>query len=147
VQYRPYFDVPGTLKDAPWVLSRFPDVTTCTGPIAPAMLSCRLLVVDHPGTTILEALAAGVPMVLFWSSESWFMTPYSQYMLDCLRTAGIWHDDPRKAARKAAEVFTNPVAWWDSPSVRDARMAYAEIYAMTVAGSEDASWLRTLKTL
>ncbi|MDR1857409.1 MAG: LIC12162 family protein [Desulfovibrio sp.] len=147
VRYRPYFDVPGAFPDGPWLRARFPGVALCTGPITPAMSSCRLLVVDHPGTTILEGLAAGIPMVLFWRPESWFMTPEASDMLDCLRDAGIWYAHPGPAARKVAEVLPDPAAWWNDAAVRKARATYAAMYALTVAGSEDESWLRTLKAL
>ena len=93
-QYRPYFDVPSSLEDAPWLLRRFPEVTRCTGPLEPRLLGCRLLVLDHAGTTLAQALAANIPFLLYWNPETASFTPEALPLLDKLREAGILHDTP-----------------------------------------------------
>ena len=60
--YRPYFPVPGSLRDADWVLERFPAVRMATGTLSNHLYACRLLVLDHNGTTLLESLVANIPM-------------------------------------------------------------------------------------
>ena len=81
-QYRPYFDVPSSLEDAPWLLRRFPEVTRCTGPLEPRLLGCRLLVLDHAGTTLAQALAANIPFLLYWNPETASFTPEALPLLD-----------------------------------------------------------------
>ena len=145
--YRPYFPVPGTLRDADWLLPQFPQVRLCAGNLTGQMLSCRLLVLDHPGTTMLEALAANVPMVSYWSRPSWHGTRESEIMLDGLAEAGIWYPTPEEAARAVERVFDNPQLWWKNDSVRIARRRYCAKYAMTVRGSENQYWIKTLARL
>jgi putative transferase (TIGR04331 family) len=145
--YRPYFSVPGTLRDADWLLPQFPQVRLCTGDLAGQLLSCRLLVLDHPGTTMLEALAANVPMVSYWSRPSWHFTRESEIMLDGLAGAGIWYPTPEAAARAVERIFDNPPLWWKSDSVQAARRRYCAEYAMTVRGSENRYWIETLARL
>jgi putative transferase (TIGR04331 family) len=145
--YRPYFPVPGTLRDADWLLPQFPRVRLCAGNLAGRMLSCRLLVLDHPGTTMLEALAANVPLVSYWSRPSWHFTPESEIMLDVLAEAGIWHPTPEAAALAVGRVFDNPRLWWKSGSLQAARRRYCAEYAMTVRGGENPYWIKTLARL
>lgn len=145
--YRPYFDVPGTLQDATWLLPRFPRVRLCTGPLTPQMLACRLLVLDHHGTTMLEALAANVPTVLYWTREAWPLTPESEALLDVLARAGIWHATAEEAAAKVNQVWEDPATWWRSTAVQDARRTCCALQAMMVKGSENPYWTQTLASL
>ncbi|MDR3358172.1 MAG: LIC12162 family protein [Desulfovibrio sp.] len=145
--YRPYFPVPGTLRDADWLLPQFPQVRLCAGNLAGRMLSCRLLVLDHPGTTMLEALVANVPTVSYWSRHFWSFTRESEIMLDGLAEAGIWYPTPEDAARAVGRVFDNPSRWWKSDAVQSARRRYCAKYALTVRGSENQYWIRTLARL
>lgn len=145
--YRPYFDLPGTLQDAVWLLPRFPRVRLCTGPLEPQILNCRLLVVDHHGTTMLQALAANVPTVLYWTRDVWPLTPESEALLDVLARVGIWHPTAEAAAAKCNEVWQDPSAWWQSAAVQAARRAYCALHAMMVKGSENSYWVETLSKL
>lgn len=145
--YRPYFDVPGTLEDAPWILPRFPDVHLCSGPLDPHMLACRLLVLDHHGTTLALAMAANVPTVLFWDSEAWGLCAQTRAMVDVLAAAGIWHSSAEAAAMHIAAVWDDVGAWWGSPTVQEARRRWRETYARTMDGPIDPVWTATLKTL
>lgn len=153
--YRPYFSVPGTLADAEWLLPRFPALQRCVGPLEPHMLGCRLLVLDHHGTTLLQALAANVPLVVFWEREAWALCPECAELLPALRDAGIWHPDARSAAAHVARVWETVPAWWCSEPVQAARRLWRERYALTTdvspaaqaAGGLDALWARTLQAL
>lgn len=145
--YRPYFPVPGSLRDADWLLSRFPQVRMATGTLAKHLFNCRLLVLDHNGTTLLEALAADIPTVLFWRREAWPLTRDAEALLDSLAQAGIWHATPQQAAAKAEEVWRNPLDWWRSSAVQHARRVYCALQAMTVSDGPTQSWLQTLKSL
>lgn len=145
--YRPYFDVPGALQDATWLLPRFPRVRLSTGPLTPQMLACRLLVLDHHGTTMLEALAANVPTVMFWTREAWPLTPESEALLDVLARAGIWFGTAEEAAAKVNQVWEDPISWWRSAAVQAARRTYCALQAMMVKGSENPYWTQTLTKL
>lgn len=145
--YRPYFPVPGSLRDADWVLERFPAVRMATGMLSNHLYACRLLVLDHNGTTLLESLVANIPMVLFWRREAWALTSDATALLDMLAEAGIWHETPQKAAAKAAEVWSDPLAWWMSDKVQQARKAYCVQQALTVPGGPNPYWLKMLKSL
>lgn len=145
--YRPYFPVPGSLRDADWLLSRFPQVRMATGSLSTHFFNCRLLVLDHNGTTLLEALAANMPTIIFWRRDAWPLTRDADALLDSLAQAGIWHATPQQAAAKAAEVWENPLDWWMSDAVQHVRRMYCALQAMTVPGGPTPYWLQTLKSL
>lgn len=145
--YRPYFPVPGSLRDADWVLERFPAVRLASGPLDKHLFACRLLILDHNGTTLLEALAADMPVIAFWRREAWPLTPESDVLLDQLAQAGIWQPSPEAAAIQAAKVWDDPLAWWRSEPVQAARQTYCREQARTVAGSVTPYWIQTLKSL
>ena len=127
--YRPYFKVAGGLDDADYVLRRVPEVGLCTGDLTERMLGCRLLVLDHYGTTLHMALAADVPTLTFWNRDEWGMERESERVLDILQECGILHASPEDAAHHAARFWNDPSTWWKSPPVRKARSLWLRRYA------------------
>ena len=137
--YRPYFKVAGGLDDADHVRRHLPEIGLCTGDLTAQMLGCRLLVLDHYGTTLHMALAADVPTLAFWNRREWGMERESDTVLDALQEAGILHATPEAAAQQAAAVWDAPSVWWKSPPVRAARALWLERYAR-VGDSPERPW-------
>ena len=145
--YRPYFDVPGSLEDAPWLLPRFPHVHLCTGPLEAHMLSCRLLVLDHNCTTLLQAMAANVPTIAFWTRDVWPLTREADAWLDRLAEVGIWQPTAESAAARVYEVWEDPLVWWRSEAVQRVRREFCRCHARTAGRGLGALWMRTLNKL
>jgi len=93
------------------------------------MRFARLIAVDHPQTTLLEALAAGIPTVAFWPPEDWAMRPDAAAYFDALRTAGILFDDPAAAAARVLEILSFPSRWTESAAVSNARRRFCDRFA------------------
>lgn len=145
--YRPYFNVPGTLSDAEWLLPRFPLVHLCSGPLDPHMLSCRLLVLDHHGTTLELGMAANVPMVLYWDRNAWAVCPQTEAALDVLAAAGIWQPTAESAAMHIRRIWGDVAGWWNSAPVQEARQLWMQHYSLTVDTSIEPSWIKALRSL
>lgn len=145
-QYRPYFPLPGTLADADWLLPRFPDIEQCKGDLASQIVNCKLLVVDHHGTTALEAMAANIPLILYWDEGAWPLAPEFAGLVKMLEKAGIWHASPDKAAAKIREIWHNIDAWRDSGEIREARKFFCESQALVNKNARQI-WLNALKRL
>lgn len=154
--YRPYFDAPSSLPDAPWLLARFPEVRRCVGPLEPHLFRCRLLVLDHFGTTLAQALAAGVPTLLFRHPRLAPMTPDAEALLADLRAVGVLHDSPASAAAHVARIWDDVERWWNVADTRAAVTAWARQHALTMdmlpqeqrAGrSLPALWADALRTV
>lgn len=127
--YRPYFEAQGALLDAPWVLGRFPQLKLCKGNLTQHMLSCRLLILDHYGTTLHQALAANVPTLCFW--KHWDMEEKTAETLKVLHRAGMLFSSPAEAAVTVNAVWPDVRAWWQSPARQEARRLWLERYALS----------------
>jgi putative transferase (TIGR04331 family) len=89
----------------------------------------RMVVVDHPGTTFLEAMAANVPSIMFFEPKYWEIRSEAQPYLDLLRRAGIFHDTPQSAARQVAQVYDDIDSWWFCRPVQDARQGFVHHFS------------------
>lgn len=145
VWYRPYFDIPSSLSDAPWLQERFPGIHRCVGPLEPHLLQCRLLVLDHAGTTLAQALAADIPLVLFWNRDTVQFTPEALPLLDILREGGILHDSPTEAAAQITSIWDDVPGWW--AKARHYCAPWASSYALTVEEKTLPLWRKTLREI
>lgn len=127
--YRPYFPSAYSLEDGPFVQRALPGVKLCTGSLEQHMLACRLLVLDHYGTTLHMALAANIPLICFWDRRQWGMENGTETLLDQLAEAEILFPTAEAAAAKAAAVWENVHGWWGGESVQAARLAWVDAYA------------------
>lgn len=90
----------------------------------------RLIIVDHPGTSMLAALAGNFPTLLFWNPRLWEFRTEAQSHLELLQQAGLFHNDPRSAARALEEILREgSERWWNSAGVQSARWRFVERYA------------------
>lgn len=126
--YRPYLHSSADLADLDYVRSFLPQARVAEGPLNPRLLACRLLVMDHPGTTLNIAMAADVPTVAFWDPQAWPTCRQATVVYDRLRAVGILHDDPVSAARQVEAVAGDVEAWWRSGDVQAARRQWCALY-------------------
>ncbi len=147
ILYRPYFPTPGAMDDAAWILARYPHMHLCSGDLLPKLLSCRLLLMDHHGTVLLEAMAANVPTVCFWNPAHWPLSEAFSSMLPILEEAGIWHADPGRAAAHIQAIWPSPEKWWLSDRVQQARSSFLSTFALCNANDLNRRWIKALRSL
>lgn len=127
------------------ITREFPEVRRQRGGrFEAAMFSSRLVVIDHCGTTLLQAMVAGVPTIAYWDPCRWESCDSAEPYLDALRYAGVLWDSPEAAAAKIAEVYGDVDAWWQASAVRDLRQRFAERFALARPDWCD-HWLRALR--
>jgi|CXWL01.1.fsa_nt_gi putative transferase (TIGR04331 family) len=126
--------------------SRFPEikVETAAGPLHQRLRRCALTVIDHPATSLLEALALDRPTLMFWRPDVWDCRPSVAPLLDGLRRAGILFDEPLAAARAAAEAWHHPQVWWSRREVRAAVLAFRAQFAFS-SPNWRKRWAQALK--
>lgn len=110
------------------------------------MKKSKLVVIDHPHTSFLEALVINVPTVLFWDHNVYRMRKESEKYFDLLREAGILYETPGQAAAHINAIYANPGAWWQNPRVQVARKAFCEHYAFAKKDWID-DWVKALTKL
>lgn len=129
--YRPYHRSPPILEDGAYFTRFFPDVPILEGSLNDHMLRCRLLVLDHPGTTLHLAMAANVPTVCYWQAGDWPLCPQAEVQFELLRQCGILFDSPAAAARHVNAIWSDVPGWWMSAPVQAARRSWAHCHART----------------
>ncbi len=107
-------------------------------PVEPLLIRAsraELTIVDHPQTSALELVAAGVPTILFWDPALWRMRPSAHGLLDGLREAGVLFDSPEAAARGSRTALADIRSWREDPARLRALEAFRRRYA-----SGDSRW-------
>jgi len=100
----------------------------------------RLCVCMYNGTALLETLAANFPTLACWNPEIWGLRESALPAFEELLEVGILHYSPESAAKKLAEIYSDPSAWWNSPEVQKAKDQFCHKYARV-----DGTWLQDWK--
>ena len=95
------------------------------------MNQSRLFVTLANSTPALEGLVADFPSVLLTNPGTFEVSDDATPYFDGLREAGILHDTPEDAAAKVAEVFEDPLQWWNRAEVQKARREFCARFALT----------------
>jgi putative transferase (TIGR04331 family) len=142
IRFRPY---PGFVHPLRRVIAdKFGDVEWDEGSMLhDSLASSRMAVIDNPQTSMLEALAADIPTVLFWNPRHWEMRPEAHPYFDGLRSVGVLHDSPEAAATHFTSVVEDVEAWWHGSAVQKARGAFVHRFALT-ARDWPAAWLAAI---
>jgi putative transferase (TIGR04331 family) len=106
----------------------------------------KLVIIDYPHTTFLEALVVNVPCVFFWDYDIYLMRKEAEEYFTLLRKADVLFQDPESAAEKVNEIYDKPLEWWSSFEVQTARNDFCRRYAYA---SKDwlKIWAKELKQL
>ena len=88
-----------------------------------------IFVSDNLNTTFLQALALEIPSVLFWNPVFWASRASSMPYYDALKRVGIYHESPESAAAFISKISEDPISWWDSADVRDAKDSFVTQFA------------------
>lgn len=106
---------------------------------------CRLFVTDTNHTTLLEAMAAGIPTLLFWDPQRCLLRPSAAPYYEGLRHAGVLFDSPEEAAAAVSRIWAAPQTWWESARVRSAVIPFLNCFALDSGGASE--WRRSLAAL
>lgn len=114
------------------IKERYPDLAIVTnGRLVDWMKKVKLVVIDHPHTSFLEALVINVPSVFYWNHDVYLMRPEAEEYFELLRKAGILHRSPESAAKKVNEIWHDPAGWWKQPEIQNTRNKYCQRFALT----------------
>jgi putative transferase (TIGR04331 family) len=127
--YRPFARGAIDLEDTAYLERSFPELALHRDDLDSAILSCGLLVLDYPGTTLNLGLAGNVPTVCFWAPGIWPAAAEAAPFFDALAKAGILFDTPAAAAAHVNAIYPNVANWWLSEPVQQARSAWCWRYA------------------
>ncbi len=104
----------------------------------------RVIVCTYPQTTFSEAMASGLPSILCYPAHLWETIPEMDPLLDSLKAAKILFTDATMAATHINAVWNNPIMWWESPVVVQARSMFRK-QALTLNDNWMAEWTTFIK--
>ncbi len=111
-----------------------------------SLTSCRIFVTDHISTTWLEAFYMGVPVLLFFDIEDYFVLAEVKSLFEDLRSVGVFHPSAESAASFLNEKYEIIEEWWELPETKEA-VGKIRNYFFTDSGSLAKDWTRELVTL
>ena len=145
--YRPYVSKDQFFKDPGLLIkTEFPNLKIMNGKLQDKLLKCKLLILDHPGTTLNIALASNIPTICLWNPDAWAICRQAEsYFMD-LKKSGILFSDPIKAATHVNDVFNNVQGWWDQRDIQIARKNWTWQFART-SNNWRKDWIKAIWSL
>ena len=92
-------------------------------------ISSRLIIVDYPGTTFLEAMATNIPSIFFWDPVFFEMRQGVNGYFDELVEVGILFYSPLAAAEKVEEIYPASKEWWYQDKIQNVRKRFCYKFA------------------
>lgn len=80
-----------------------------------SMSASDIVVIDHLGTTFLQAIATNKPCMIIIDPEFCILRINAQPWFDALEQAGVLFKSPESAARSLAGYAENLAEWWTDP--------------------------------
>ena len=88
----------------------------------------KVIVCTYNGTNDIEALQMNRPTIIFWNEEYFKSIESANTKFDLLRDAKIFHGNPESAANHLNNIWWNPLDWWYSTKVQNARKEFLHCY-------------------
>lgn len=145
ILYRPYVEDEWNAVEK--IKTEYPELPLImNGKLVDLMKKAKMVVIDHPHTSFLEALTINVPSIFYWDHNVYLMRPEAEEYFELLRKAGILYREPEDAAYKINEIYSDPLSWWRQHEVQAARNKFCQRFALT---SKDwqKEWIAELKSL
>lgn len=127
IDYRPYKESSFSYKDSSYIKSFFSEINILDGDLHKKMLKCRLLVLDHPGTTLLIALAANVPLICFWEKNHFPFSNQSSTLYNELIDNNIFFNSPYDASNFLNKL-KNIEQWWNQKKIQNLRLRFLNMH-------------------
>ena len=101
---------------------QFPSIKISDGKknISHELKKCKLFVSTYNATTYLESINLNLPTVIFWDLNYWEICESSIPYFENLKKVGVFHDNPKSAAKHINHIWENVDEWWNSIEVKEA---------------------------
>jgi putative transferase (TIGR04331 family) len=104
-------------------------VEDITVPYEQSIKNSRLCLCTHNATTFLEIFQMNVPTLIYWNPKYFELRKEAQPYYDMLVNAGIMYYSSEQCAAKVNEVYKNPMSWWMTQKVQEARKDFCNQFA------------------
>ena len=128
-RYKPYMPDHRGLPDKKFFSEKFPMIQIIEKDLMSQMRQSRLVVIDHPGTSMLEAFSMNVPVIIFMNPKHWGISKDTEIFFDDLISSEILHLSPESSATHTNKIWSDGRNWWHQKKVQDARMKFCDKFA------------------
>ena len=145
VLYRPHTK-DGSLENPDSFKQKFPEIminNDSSRKFMKKILSCHLLVLNHPITTLHVAMAANIPTICYWDPNLWDFTMDCKNLFKEFKKLGILFDSPEYAAEKVNNVWSHIPTWWNDQRIQSVRQQWNAQFALADPGWK-MIWLKAL---
>jgi putative transferase (TIGR04331 family) len=111
-----------------------------------ALNLARVAVCTYPQTTFSQAMTCGAPTLLVYPRHLWETVPQFDGLIEALQAAQIVFFDPEAAASHINQIWSEPQAWWNSATVREARRRF-EMEALDMRADWSTPWLEFARSI
>ena len=144
--YKPYpHFTPHAYNDKEYFGSIFPELKILNSNLHLELLKCKLLILDHPGTTLNIAMVSNTPTLLFWTSYDFDFTDKMNLFIEDFKKEKIFHSNKDSLIKHLGKFNSDSdlMKWWNSDLIQGLRIRWCNEYAKT-----DKFWiLKWLKAL
>lgn len=119
---------------------------TMNGSFLDRIKKVRLYVCDHLSTTHIEALALGVPTILFWPLDLYMLTDEAIPYYQLLEDVGVLFHNPVNAAEAVPHIYQDVESWWLNPKRQEAVAAFVDKYGKRNNQAQEI-WFKELISL
>jgi hypothetical protein len=130
IYYRPYFSEDSGIKDYTYYKEKYTWLKKLDDDFTKSILSCELLIIDHPGTTLNIAYSANIPTILVFPTGGYLFSPQSEEYFNEMIKLGLWIKDPLLAAERINSI-TDVKTWWCSEGIQKFRNEWIKKYALS----------------
>jgi putative transferase (TIGR04331 family) len=124
--YRFHYDM--GFNEQEIVKKRFPDLKFSTREettyFYDLLFNSKLIVISTDYTTNKQAFVLNHPTILLWDNNYFKIRPEAKKYYDQLFDAGILYFSPESCAKKVNEIEKDPLKWWKSKKVQNAKNEY-----------------------
>ena len=143
LEYFIYPDETSSFTNSKYLIEIFPTLNIKRGNLINDIFKCRLLVLDHPGTSLNIALASNIPTICFFNNETWEVCSQAKPYFAELINANIIFNSGIEASEKVNEIWSDVNEWWGQKNVINARKLWVNKFANTNKNWK-RKWLKTL---
>ena len=146
LKYRPYMYSKGAISDLAYFDAKVPGLKIITSNFENEMLRANVLILDHPITSFLVAIAANIPFICFWDENAWGLSRQSQPYFNSFKKAGVLFNNGIDAARQLNKQYSNIDEWWNGDEIQKARRLFEDNYARN-SKKWRKEWIKMLKKI
>jgi putative transferase (TIGR04331 family) len=123
-----------------------PEIISTESSIDDTIVKSRLVICTYPMTTFAQAMFSGVPSIIVYCEEFFEVQPIYKTLISNLKGTGIIHTTEISAANHIAQIFDDPMDWWNTKEVKLARSQFNDI-CLTIDDDPIKLWTRFFKQL